>query len=45
MTLRKAMLNNGFEPIYCEWWHFMLKNEPYPDMYFDFPVSASYLKR
>ncbi|MBQ6108562.1 MAG: hypothetical protein IJK97_10170 [Thermoguttaceae bacterium] len=23
-----------------EWWHFTLKDEPYPDTYFDFPVSA-----
>lgn len=45
MTLQRAMMRAGFEPIYCEWWHFMLKNEPYPDTYFEFPVSASYLKR
>lgn len=45
MTLQSAMMRAGFEPIYCEWWHFMLKNEPYPDTYFEFPVSASYLKR
>ncbi len=45
MTLQRAMMSAGFEPIYCEWWHFMLKNEPYPDTYFEFPVSASYLKR
>ena len=45
MILRRAMLRNGFEPIYCEWWHFCLKNEPYPETYFDFPVSAEYLRR
>ena len=45
MLLRQAMLRNGFEPIDCEWWHFTLKNEPYPDTYFDFPVSSAYLKR
>ena len=27
MTLRRAMLRNGFEPIDCEWWHFVLKDE------------------
>lgn len=45
MTLRRAMLRNGFEPIDCEWWHFMLAKEPYPDTYFEFPVSSSYLRR
>ena len=45
MTLRQVMLRCGFEPIDCEWWHFTLKNEPYPDTYFNFPVSSEYLKR
>lgn len=45
MTLRNAMLRNGFLPIDCEWWHFSLKDEPYPETYFEFPVSSQYLKR
>ena len=45
MLLQEAMVRNGFEPIDCEWWHFTLKDELYPDTYFDFPVSAEYLKR
>ena len=45
MTLRNLMLRNGFEPIDCEWWHFTLKDEPYPDTYFEFPVSSEYLKK
>ena len=45
MLLRNAMTRNGFEPIFCEWWHFTLKNEPYPNTYFDFPVSSRYLRR
>ena len=45
MLLRNAMIRNGFEPIDCEWWHFTLKNEPFPDTYFEFPVSSAYLKR
>ena len=45
MLLQKVMVENGFEPIDCEWWHFTLKNEPFPDTYFEFPVSAEYLKR
>jgi D-alanyl-D-alanine dipeptidase len=38
MILRKAMLNHGFKPIDSEWWHFTLKDEPFPDTYFTFPV-------
>ncbi len=45
MVLQDAMVRNGFEPIDCEWWHFTLKGEPYPDTYFEFPVSSAYLKR
>ena len=45
MLLRKSMVRNGFVPFECEWWHFTLKNEPYPETYFTFPVSSEYLKR
>ena len=45
MTLRDSMIRHGFEPIDCEWWHFTLKDEPYPDTCFEFPVSSEYLKR
>ncbi len=45
MILQKEMIRNGFAPLDCEWWHFTLEHEPYPDTYFDFPVSAQYLKR
>ena len=45
MILQKAMVRSGFVPIDCEWWHFTLKDEPYPDTYFEFPVSSGYLKR
>ena len=44
MLLQKAMLRSGFAPIDCEWWHFSLRNEPYPDTYFAFPVSSAYLR-
>ena len=44
MLLRRIMTQNGFQPIDCEWWHFYLSDEPYPDTYFDFPVSSAYLK-
>ena len=45
MLLRRTMLRCGFEPIDCEWWHFTLRDEPYPDTYFEFPVSSAYLRR
>ena len=45
MLLQRVMARNGFLPIDCEWWHFSLKDEPYPDIYFNFPVSSAYLKR
>ena len=45
MLLRTAMLRNGFEPYDCEWWHFTLRDEPFPDTYFEFPVSSGYLKK
>ncbi len=41
MILRNAMLRHGFKPYDCEWWHFTLEDEPFPDTYFTFPVSAS----
>lgn len=45
MLLQNLMVRAGFEPIDCEWWHFTLRDEPFPDTYFDFPVSSEYLKR
>lgn len=44
LLLRNAMVRGGFETIEEEWWHFTLKNEPYPDTYFDFPVRADSVK-
>ena len=40
MTLRTAMLHHGFKPYDCEWWHFTLNNEPFPNTYFNFPVKG-----
>jgi len=39
MILRKAMLSHGFKPLDTEWWHFTLREEPFPDTYFNFPVK------
>ncbi|MCR5423959.1 MAG: M15 family metallopeptidase [Bacteroidales bacterium] len=39
MLLRSGMLQAGFRPLYTEWWHFTLVNEPFPNTYFTFPVQ------
>ena len=38
MLLREVMMRHGFKPYESEWWHFTLKDEPFPDTYFAFPV-------
>ena len=45
MFLQKAMVRNGFTTIDCEWWHFTLADEPYPDCYFAFPVAMDSIRR
>ena len=37
--LHNAMIKAGFEGIDSEWWHYTLKNEPYPDTYFNFDID------
>lgn len=37
--LHDAMIKAGFNALDSEWWHFTLKDEPYPDTYFDFDVE------
>ena len=39
LILREAMLRHGFKAIDEEWWHFTLKDEPFPNTYFEFPVK------
>jgi zinc D-Ala-D-Ala dipeptidase len=34
--LRTTMKKYGFEEYKYEWWHYTLKNEPYPETYFNF---------
>jgi D-alanyl-D-alanine dipeptidase len=36
--LRFIMEGCGFSSYDSEWWHYTLKDEPYPDTYFDFPI-------
>ena len=33
------MMAGGFNPLSSEWWHFTLRDEPFPDTYFTFPVK------
>ncbi|MFJ4281139.1 D-Ala-D-Ala dipeptidase VanX [Streptomyces massasporeus] len=37
--LRSIMENSGFSSYACEWWHYTVKDEPYLDTYFDFPIT------
>lgn len=36
--LTDLMVKHGFKPYSEEWWHFTLADEPYPNIYFDFPI-------
>jgi zinc D-Ala-D-Ala dipeptidase len=38
-SLCSVMEAGGFERYDREWWHYVLRDEPYPDTYFDFPIS------
>lgn len=40
MFLREIMVSHGFKPLSTEWWHFTLKDEPYTNIYFTFPVNS-----
>jgi D-alanyl-D-alanine dipeptidase len=44
LLLREPMIRAGFKGLPTEWWHFTLKNEPYPETFFDFPVARSSLR-
>jgi zinc D-Ala-D-Ala dipeptidase len=37
-SLRRIMKDCGFTSYDCEWWHYTLEHEPYPDTYYDFPI-------
>ena len=40
-----SMKQFDFEVIDTEWWHFYLKNQPFPNTYFDFEVSRESLNQ
>ncbi|SEB35923.1 D-alanyl-D-alanine dipeptidase [Tenacibaculum sp. MAR_2009_124] len=37
--LQKTMVKHGFRPYKNEWWHFTLRNEPFPKTFFNFPIK------
>lgn len=39
MLLQTVMSKHGFRFYTKEWWHFTLRNEPFPETYFNFPVE------
>jgi D-alanyl-D-alanine dipeptidase len=43
LLLKDLMAASGFVNYPYEWWHYSLTNEPYPNTYFDFPVSRAAL--
>ncbi|MER5755821.1 M15 family metallopeptidase [Streptomyces sp. NPDC002088] len=45
LLLKSTLENLGFVNLAEEWWHYTFKPEPYPDTYFDFPVSAKSLTK
>ena len=39
LLLKSLMNKYGFKNLAEEWWHFTLRNEPYPKTYFDFEIK------
>ena len=44
LNLREPMIRAGFKGLETEWWHFTLRDEPYPDTFFDFPMERASLR-
>lgn len=40
LMLKDLMERHGFAPYPEEWWHYTLREEPFPHTYFDFPVTS-----
>lgn len=38
LLLQQLMVDAGFIPFHHEWWHFTLRDEPYPHTAFDIPI-------
>jgi zinc D-Ala-D-Ala dipeptidase len=41
LALREPMIAAGFKGLETEWWHFTLRDEPYPETFFDFPMERA----
>lgn len=39
LLLKSLMDKYGFKNLADEWWHFTLRNEPFPKTYFDFEIK------
>jgi zinc D-Ala-D-Ala dipeptidase len=39
ILLANTLRQHGFHGYDKEWWHFTLRNEPYPETYFEFPIK------
>jgi zinc D-Ala-D-Ala dipeptidase len=39
--LALLMRDSGFRSYDCEWWHYTLRDEPYPGTYFDFAITQA----
>ena len=37
--LQRIMKKHNFRNYPQEWWHFTLRNEPFPNTYFNFPIE------
>jgi len=44
LKLRKPMIVAGFKGLETEWWHFTLRDEPFPETFFDFPMETASLR-
>ena len=43
--LKQIMEENDFENLPEEWWHYTLKDQQFPNTYFNFPVNATLIKQ
>lgn len=44
LLLKRLMERAGFKNLAEEWWHYTLREEPFPDTFFDFPVARRSLR-
>jgi D-alanyl-D-alanine dipeptidase len=44
LRLARTLERVGFAPYAKEWWHFTLRDEPYPERYFNFRVARNQVK-